>query len=264
LAKPNWKPLVGSGDGVVIIRLRRWNQFAPFLETNEWTNGRGSQFVWRGQADADWSLSTSLDRLVERLQKERGEELADLEELAGEHLAAFKYAIRGRRGSNPAPLNDDSLWAIGQHYGLATPLLDWTRSPFAAAYFAFEPPPREARTKYRSVFALNRKLVALRTSGFKPGDAKVEFIDPLIDDNPRLVSQGGLFTRAPLGVPVEYWIQQVFEGSDSVALIKLEIPAGARSECLRNLDQMNLNHTSLFPDLIGASLATNLKLELDR
>jgi hypothetical protein len=50
------------------------------------------------------------------------------------------------------------LWALGQHYGLASPLLDWTESPFVAAYFAFID-TGERQTDFRAVYCLHRPSV---------------------------------------------------------------------------------------------------------
>jgi len=100
-------------------------------------------FVYRGQANYDWPLRSSLNRLQQRFPNRKNmtgqppcfscPPLTDKQ-----HLDAFKRALRGRRGQNPKSLNDDGYWALGQHHGLATPLPDFTRSPFVALFFAFE------------------------------------------------------------------------------------------------------------------------------
>jgi hypothetical protein len=194
---------------------------------------------------------------------------AILEARSVRHLEAFKYATRGRRGAHPSALADNEWWALGQHYGLATPLLDWSHSPYAAAYFAFEELGGDS-TPYRVVYGLDQRAVNSKNHEIEHGPSLeqgripvVDFVDPLSDENPRLVSQGGLFTRAPIGTPIEQWVAQAFEGSTSPVLVRIEIPNGDRVTCLRALNRMNINHLSLFPDLIGASRSTNLKLELD-
>lgn len=245
-----------SGDGITTYRLQSWTDFTPFLEREIFSRDLQHRYVWRGQRSADWSLSTSLDRLFERLDPPNPEEAAT------GHLDTFRYAIRGRRGANPAKLCDDDLWAIGQHYGLATPLLDWTRSPYAAAYFAFEATGSDDLS-HRAIVALDRTAVERQNALLESNQAKLQFIDPLIDENPRLVSQGGLFTKAPIGTPVERWVQQMFEAvNEPPVIIRLELPNTERGDCLRALSYMNLSHASLFPDIVGASIAANIALEL--
>jgi hypothetical protein len=194
---------------------------------------------------------------------------ADLEEQSRKHLEAFKYAARGRRGLNPAELLENDWWALGQHFGLATPLLDWTRSPFAAAYFAFEQLASDP-TDHRVVYGLDQLAVSQRNKELLEGESfergrlpVLELIDPMSDENQRLVSQGGLFTRTPIGVPVEQWVEKAFEGLSASVLLRIEIPDADRLTCLRALNRMNINHLSLFPDLSGASRSTNLKLEFE-
>ena len=117
----------GSYDkGVLSTTLSKWSEF--YEEVSYFRKYR--DYVWRGQRRGypEWDLKSKFDRLSKSNNRKK---------ILEEHLNHFKMAIRGRRGVNPPELKDDELWALGQHFGLAAPLLDWTESPFVASYFAF-------------------------------------------------------------------------------------------------------------------------------
>jgi hypothetical protein len=260
---------ISSGDGSATFRLGAWSEFYAFLESDLFKSDGlpRSPYIWRGQRRSDWALGTTLDRLFGKLGH-LSKQAEQLEREAQAHLTSFRYAARGRRGPHPEQLTDIEWWALGQHFGLATPLLDWTRSPFAAAYFAFEGISQDA-TEYRAVYALHQDAVFRKSASLVGSDEEqgsrlpiIEFIEPLSDENARLVSQSGLFSRAPIGTSIENWIANAFEDSEEHVLIKIEIPNRDRTNCLRSLERMNINHLSLFPDLMGASRFTNLSLEL--
>lgn len=242
------------------IELTSWKYFYDFVRQEMLDY---SHYVWRGQRDATWTLLTSFDRHLNFKPK------ASFASLAKKHLECFKSAARGRRGSHPAKLDaDDDWWALAQHNGMATPLLDWTESPFAALYFAFEKEQAPVSDK-RAVWALggigakNKEIIAAHTGTGKP--SVLTYVRPMQDENSRLVSQSGLFTRAPFGETVDSWIQKHYAGETNAApLIKIVIPNRERPECLRTLTKMNINHLSLFPDLYGAGQHCNKKLSISQ
>ncbi|MFZ4642873.1 MAG: FRG domain-containing protein [Phycisphaerales bacterium] len=248
------------------VNLHSWKYFYDFVRQEMLDY---AHYIWRGQRDSQWSLVSSIDRQL------RNKDLTN-EGKASEHLSKFKLSTRGRRGTNPAKIDDENeWWALGQHHGLATPLLDWTASPFVALYFAFDKPTRP-NSGSRSVWALtgnvdekNKKLVAeshksqtLLTAGPAP---ILDLIRPTQDENARLVAQAGLFTKAPLGETVDEWVRKNYCGETSGAvIIKFVIPELGRTECLRTLNKMNINHLTLFLDIYGASLQCNKALEIDK
>jgi hypothetical protein len=264
---PAWEHL-GIVDGTSTFHLNSWSQFFDFLEAEIFNlAGARRSYLWRGQRRSDWSLSTTLDRQLDSLGMSN-QPPSKLDEIAAEHLERFKYAARGRRGHAPATLSENEWWALGQHFGLATPLLDWTRAPFAALYFAYEETSSDSNIS-RAIYALHEDAVLMSVSEIVNGPSVekgrlsiVDVIDPMSDENQRLVSQGGCFTRAPIGTPIDQWVSNVFEGALEPVLIRIELPNADRLNCLQALNRMNINHLSLFPDLSGASRSTNLRLEI--
>lgn len=258
-------------DRVLEFTLESWKDFYERVDDSVF---RSAHFIWRGQRDADWKLSSGLDRLLKKMPKDA------IAVTAEKHLERFKLASRGRRGQNPnQPRNDNEWWALAQHNAMFTPLLDWTESPFVALYFAFEKEEHAASGR-RAVWALSEAVVRARLdeesateapsdppsrrkqSTLRPGT--LEFIRPMQDDNSRLVSQAGLFTRAPAGVTIEEWVNaNTNENAPLAGLVKITVPDEDRMNCLCSLNKMNINHLSLFPDLYGAGKHCNNALELN-
>lgn len=233
-------------DGVGVVTLSSWRWFSDWItqEMLDYNN-----YVFRGQASARWKLESSLDRAIKQLPTNRHKETRD------KHLENFKLASRGRRGKSPNKIeDDDEWWALGQHHGLATPLLDWTESPFVALYFAYEQVSTDG-ADYRAVWAISTTAVK------RLKDAKV--VVPESDENARLVSQRGLFVKCPAMTDLESAVQEIFKGDSKYArLIKIKCPNKKRTVCVRSLNRMNINHSSLFPDLYGASVDCNTKLRI--
>ena len=242
----------GAVDGVTIVTLSSWEYFSEYI-SKELLDYRA--YIYRGHASATWKLESTLDRSLKSLA------VANRTAARMRHLSNFKLAVRGRRGNNPAILqSENDWWALGQHNGLATPLLDFTESPFVALYFAFHEKDT-AGDDHRAVWALWQYSISEKTDKDKPKTTCV-LVRPLTDENARLVSQRGLFVRAPDEEPVESWIRSNYSGETRMHAIQIRIPDKDRLRCLRWLNRTNINHLSLFPDLFGASIYCNDDLKI--
>ena len=134
------------------VKLSSWKYFSDFVyqEMLDYET-----YIWRGHRCDNWGLESTLGRLIKRAKIAKTKRW-DFRRL---HLEQFQYAVRGRRGFNPPVItNENEWWALGQHHGLATPLLDWTTSPFVAAYFAFIN-QGDNQTRHRAIYAIHKPTV---------------------------------------------------------------------------------------------------------
>jgi hypothetical protein len=146
------------------------------------------------RTEKDWPLLSSFDRRVQ--SKDR----RDRDQKLKHHLGSFRDAMN-ELYPDVLRQDGDDIWALGQHYGLWTPLLDWTTSPYIAAYFAFDERVDEDDRSdcYRHVYALNRSIRRL----LSPRKERcVDFVDRLRYSNPRFTRQAGIFTKALQGVDI--------------------------------------------------------------
>ncbi|MCG7537396.1 FRG domain-containing protein [Pseudoalteromonas sp. OOF1S-7] len=252
--KPRWIE-ENFDKGFIEINLSSWKYFSDYInqEMLDYTS-----YVYRGHGSSEWKLEPTLDRIVKSPTSSKRKK----------HLKNFKYETRGRRGANPPDLKtDNDWWALGQHHGLATPLLDWTESPFVALYFAASVAHKENHELF-SVFSLSQGIINKNNQYIRENDVKlvnnkkptVKIVRPLSDENSRLVNQRGLFTRGPNNIDLETWIKSHPGQKNVLELLKINIPSEGVQDCLRYLNRMNINHSTLFPDLTGASEYCNKHL----
>ncbi|MGL1930251.1 MAG: FRG domain-containing protein [Desulfotalea sp.] len=250
-------------DGIIpSCRVESWEDFDEVVK-RYCDNDYEGNYVFRGQKDYRWPLEPTLDRFVKGAVKS---------EIATKHLEQFRLSIRGRLNDKSILNDENEVWALGQHHGLATPLLDWTVSPYVALFFAFASEDDQSRLDdkgdldnySRTIFILNKFFV----QDLNDNGSSLQIVEPSVDDHGRLVNQAGLFTVAPYGETLESSIEKALIDSEvnvddvpevSQYICKIHIPnqIGTRSSCLKKLRKMNIHSASLFPDLIGASSYCN-------
>jgi hypothetical protein len=263
--------------GILTKALKSWKEFVDFAQDPKQSC---STLIYRGQANARWKVTSTLDRLEQRFPTTPNlagtipKEFLHPRVGRKRQFERFKEMARGKLTSHISEAEEDEWWALAQHHGMATPMLDWTYSPFVALYFAFEQEKAPHRApRNRGVFALAHHLIPAEqdTEGKERKHPKP--FAPRWPGNYRLTNQAGLFLKMPKGRDLRTYVKTEFKqdtygqprsgGTGNLhpraVLTEFTIPntEEERVECLRFLDHMNINRASLFPDLDGAAQYVN-------
>ena len=298
-------------NGVWNIECDSWREFEDRIEEFK---GREYKYVWRGQSCEKLLLPTiycshntpddkkieqhlnqfrkdmpgagALRQFLEQLQKQRPKAF-------DKALSEYYKMIHPKSVDNDPKKNyekdfiDDIYWAIGQHHGLKTPLLDWTIDPYKALFFAFCAWKKEDNN--RVVFGLAEKSRLLldkrqQTKRYIEFLANLGFVEAVFgsSDSPtdvkegigqmlgRIKAQEGLFTRTLYNEDIEEHIKKCYRvykerrNEEIVFLIKILIPDGVREDFLEKLEGLEITYKTMHPDLLGTVLYCNLKLEPPR
>jgi hypothetical protein len=250
------------------LRVESWQAFKQYVEIFS------QNWAFRGQANADWILNNAIERTAF---------IHYYKNIEKDFLAEFQRGARNYLSKDEIPEHLIEWLALMQHHGAPTRLLDLTKSPFIAAYFAFEQCELE-NNSHVAIWCINidhLKKRSLEILSEEFSDALKE-TDNLI--NEKLFEKVFYKNNRSLVFPVEpfrmnrrYSLQQSIFVSTGIsdtplmdqlsflqddmkkAVLKIEIPASEKNEALRNLQTMNLNRASLFPDLDGYASSLRLR-----
>jgi hypothetical protein len=206
------------------------------------------EFLFRGQRDANWQLEPSYDRWFDGTGFDEEERIA----LAKELITEFARTVTSLDGQLPGCAEETQLHALAQHYGLPTRLLDWSESPYIAAYFAFADALGEQSTGSVAVWALNTRSFAWEE------DRGVKLVTAACASNVRLRNQEGRFTwlRSVARCIEDHLASLPTQGAQP--LYQFRIPAAQARYALTDLDIMGINPTRLFGDLQGCAVHAKL------
>lgn len=252
------------------IRVSDWQEFKEEIQRFS------ENWAFRGQANANWMLNNAIER-THFIHYKKG--------LEAEFVAEFQRGARNYLSNDEMPQHLIEWLALMQHHGAPTRLLDLTRSPFIAAYFAFEQ-CLVKRDHWIAIWGFNIESLKSRAIEELARDLKNElgesptvvneavFKKIFYDNNRKIV-----FPVEPFAMNRRYSLQQsifISTGTSDIPLmdqlaflgedlprtvVKLEVPAIHKFEVLRDLLKMNLNRASLFPDLDGYATSLRLRYE---
>lgn len=217
--------------------------------------GYTSDFLFRGQGDPTWSLESTLERYAPKLTRltdyyraiaiaqieiesllprtwpevdslEMRKHLSDYDAVSMFELPHYTYLVHLR------------------HHGFPSPLLDWSRSLYVAAFFAFQQPVGERA----AIFAF-QEYSGVGKARFSDAP-QIRTLGRNIRTHPRHFHQQAEYTSA-LRFHEGTWhlakhLDVASTTRDQDNLWKLTAPSNDRSDVFRQLEAYNINAYSLF------------------
>jgi hypothetical protein len=185
--------------------------------------------IYRGHNSSKFKLLSKFGRAMERDTKN---------DLKCEKNTLREFKRRARPYLDYSPADDWEWLALAQHHGLHTRLMDWTKNPLVAGYFAalMHKPNDDAHIYVLDEFALPRT-----DRSTSPFDIKGAVLFRPDHTTARITAQAGLFTVQPY--PVEALAVPGME--------RWTIKAALLTRLMLMVQTYGVNHATVFPGLEG-------------
>lgn len=235
--------------------------------------------LFRGQSRSEWQLQTTLERKIKSpfsvtqyLQKST-RVVHELESYTGNNWNLSDYPVlvneikQDKLFGFHIPISLYKYWIYLRHHGYPSPLLDWSESPYIAAYFAMCDSQNDESNydKCVAVFAYIDKLGEVKSFD---GGPVIQVHGPFVSTHKRHFIQQAWYTTSTSWLSdYEKCIfcshHDVFEKSnqnnEQDLLIKITIPIAERKAALKELSDYNINHFTLFQTEDSLAKALSIK-----
>ena len=236
-----------SPDSVMAAQCASWSEFKVWAST---ARDESDASLFRGHGSNRFRLQTTLHRLKR----------TRLERYCDEMLPPFRLHAEAILSERIDTKNKDDyamLLGLAQHHGLPAPILDWTNSPYVAAFFAYADAVEAAGTRatdtHIRVYGLTRQFTQRFFAPVVSLPDYAPYVSPLSvspRNNPRMYAQQGQFLVTNVA-DVESFLRSIEKKSEFKVLIAADVPISCAGEALEDLAFMGLTAATMFPGLDG-------------
>ncbi|MEA4936784.1 MAG: FRG domain-containing protein [Paludibacter sp.] len=227
-------------DTYTEIEIDSFDQFVSKLNKLVVKDKGGFVRLYRGHQESNWKLLPKIARTefhIENFTKKENEIIKEFKRMAVHHNISIK---------------DYSNWdliAIAQHHGLPTRLLDWTLNPLVALWFAFRSESNETGERCVWGFISDDEILCDDSKDVFDQSTTVIFRPNHVTS--RITVQNGWFTNHLYLKEENKFVPLENQTIYTKRLAKFKFKNEHRTEILRFLDVLGINHYTLFPDLDG-------------
>ncbi len=245
------------------IESGKWGEFKEWAAHLSAMHADADALFFRGQGDSRWNLDTTLERNGETCMQIAAYyrlvvgKIAPIvqtltEQPVPEYTSSLARAMRDQATltvPNRYPSGDDYKYLLYlRHHGFPSPLLDWSRSAYVAAFFAFrnEGPVDGAR----SIYAFCQPSWQIKPA--VAGERNVRWLGSYVRSHARHFHQQSCYTVCDKFNDEGFWQfdshQSALDEKNRAGHLvwRFDILSSERLHILRDLDEYNLNAFSLF------------------